>query len=125
MKTYTEEFELFWSAAPRRHREGVGMVKCDKWGAFVEWQKLDNEDKISALQGIVKVPEGKYTPDARKWLRHRGWEDLFIAPARPQNIKSQISDLVNKLSGKMNAKEQKQKTMYVDGIPTKINERGV
>jgi hypothetical protein len=82
MKTpYTEEFEAFWKAYPYRIREtslGEVKIKADKIGAFEEWQKLSKTDREAALSNIDKADRGKWTLDARRWLKRERWEDEVL-----------------------------------------------
>lgn len=76
---YTSEFEAFWSAYPPRYHEYTNKwIKSDKAGAFKEWLKLSREDRQQAVGATSGVEKGKYTPDARKWLYHRRWEDEVV-----------------------------------------------
>lgn len=71
--TYTKQFEQFWQFYPGRTNKCGRIVKNDKLGAFREWQKLTEDERKMAMSG--HPAQGKYTPDARKWLYHNRWED--------------------------------------------------
>ena len=75
---YSDEFETFWLAYPR---------KVNKGAAWKAWQKLSKE-KVLPDAGTLreclswrKVAEdwerdgGKYIPHPATWLNARGWED--------------------------------------------------
>lgn len=97
---YTEDFELFWRAYPPRFNEERQLYRrADKPGAFAEWQKLTAEEKIAALNAVQREKSSKWTPDARKWLHHKRWEDI-IAPLRefdrplPKEIQAMIAKML-------------------------------
>lgn len=101
MVGYTDDFELFWRSYPPRFNESRSVyVRADKQGAFDEWQKLVADEKIAALNAVQREKASKYTPDARKWLKHKRWEDV-IAPLRefdrppPKEIQVMIDKLTN------------------------------
>jgi hypothetical protein len=76
-KTYTQEFELFWSTYPAR-----GGKKQGKKEAFAEWKKaiadVPAEFLISQIEALA--PQyGEYPVDASRWLKHRRWEDEATA----------------------------------------------
>jgi hypothetical protein len=74
---YTEEFELFWALYPPRWNEDLHTWrKNGKQAAFVLWEKMTVEDKIKAFETAKKLKGSKWTPDARKWLLNKMWEDL-------------------------------------------------
>lgn len=76
MTKYTEAFELFWRCYPPRWSETRNVWRrADKPGAFAEWQKLTPDEMIAALQSARKEEMSKWTPDARKWLKHKRWQD--------------------------------------------------
>ncbi len=83
--SYTKEFERFWEAYPPRKG-----TKSGKKPAFEVWQKLKDRPPLEAL--IHAIGQQKKTekwmdgfiPDARRWLRDRGWEDVVL----PQNTKA-------------------------------------
>jgi hypothetical protein len=73
---------LFFRIYPPRFIESRNLWRrADKIGAFEEWQKLTAEEKIAALNAVQREKASKWTPDARKWLKHKAWEDE-IAPLR-------------------------------------------
>ena len=72
-KTYTHEFEKFWSAYPSRQGKKVGKKE-----AFAEWQRavMDVEADFLIAQIESLAPQyGEYPVDACRWLKHRRWED--------------------------------------------------
>lgn len=71
--TYSKQFEQFWQLYPGRTNKCSRIVKQDKLGAFREWQKLTEDEREMAMSGHPE--QGEYTPDARKWLKHKRWED--------------------------------------------------
>lgn len=74
---YTPIFEQFWKEYPPRWSDSKSVwKKCDKSGAFNEWKKLSLAEQTLALAKVASVEKSKYTPDARKWLKHKRWEDV-------------------------------------------------
>ena len=71
--TYPKQFEQFWKLYPGRTNKLGRIRKQDKLGAFTEWQKLKAEDRLRSL--FSHPVQDEYTPDARKWLKWRRWED--------------------------------------------------
>lgn len=70
---YTEDFETFWSAYPR---------KVGKGGAFKAWQKQKPEPIEKVLRLIRKYKstewaniETRFIPHPATWLNQRRWED--------------------------------------------------
>ena len=67
--TYTYSFELFWLGYDK---------KVDKKQALAVWNKLSNEDRILAVEGMGNHKNGrerKYWKDPVRYLRDRRWED--------------------------------------------------
>ncbi len=85
MIKYTEQFEQFWKLYPGRTNKSGRIIKQDKLGAFREWQKLTDNERKMAMS--AHPAQGKYTPDARKWLYHNRWEDEDIGPGAIEKIK--------------------------------------
>lgn len=74
------EFKDFWKEYPPRWRERQKVwVKSDRFGAETEWMKLTNDEKIAAMTAVGSVERSSFTPDARKWLKHKLWQDEVIA----------------------------------------------
>ena len=76
-KTYTHDFEKFWSAYPSRQGKKVGKKE-----AFAEWQRAmkDVEAEFLIAQIESLAPQyGEYPVDACRWLKHRRWEDEVSA----------------------------------------------
>ncbi len=94
--TYSEQFEQFWKLYPGRTNERGRVVKQDKLGAFREWQKLTDNERKMAMS--VHPAQGKYTPDARKWLYHNRWEDEDIGPGTVE--KTQLYPIKGKTCSK-------------------------
>lgn len=97
---YTDEFEVFWRCYPPRYNEGRNIcIRADKPGAFNEWQKLTTEEKISAFNAVQREKSSKWTPDARKWLKHKHWEDV-IAPLKEfdRPLPVEIQTMIDKLT---------------------------
>ena len=81
---YTEEFEAFWGLYPRRWIVSSGVwVKIGKRKAFRVWSRLSKDDHSDIMAVIKRFREGKFVPDAWRWLRDVGWEDFDVAPRRP------------------------------------------
>ena len=67
--TYTYSFELFWLGYDK---------KVDKKQTLAVWNKLSNEDRILAVEGMGNHKNGrerKYWKDPVRYLRDRRWED--------------------------------------------------
>ena len=71
--SYTEQFETFWKLYPGRTNKLGRIRKQDKLGAFEKWCKLTDEERKLAMVG--HPVQDKWTPDARKWLKYKRWED--------------------------------------------------
>ena len=66
--TYTYSFELFWVGYDK---------KVDKKQALAVWNKLSNEDRILAVEGMGNHKNGrerKHWKDPVRYLRDRRWE---------------------------------------------------
>lgn len=78
MSDYTDNYERFWEAYPKRNGRKVG-----KKPAFAQWNKLTTDQKRAAFSDVEKRNRqgtwGKYIRDAARYLRDYGWEDE-IAP---------------------------------------------
>ena len=70
---YTDSFEQFWKLYPGRTSKVGRIIKQDKLGASVEWRKMTQTERLLAM--FSHPEQGQYTPDARKWLKHKRWED--------------------------------------------------
>jgi hypothetical protein len=76
-RPYTDEFEAFWKAYPK---------KSGKGGAFEIWEKLKFEKEVlcnlclkallwqNMTEGWIK-DHGEYIPKAENYLKGRCWED--------------------------------------------------
>ena len=77
---YNELFEKFWKAFKGRWNPDRGIyIKVGKYEAWQEWQKLTEQDKARAIAGASRVG-GKFTPDAKRWLKEKMFDDY--EPAR-------------------------------------------
>lgn len=68
-KTYKYAFEDFWLAYDK---------KVDKKQTLAVWNKLSDEDRILAVEGVGNHKSGrerKYWKDPVRYLRDRRWED--------------------------------------------------
>jgi hypothetical protein len=68
-KTYKYAFEDFWSAYDK---------KVDKKQTLIVWNKLSDEDRTLAVEGMGNHKNGrekKYWKDPVRYLRDRRWED--------------------------------------------------
>ncbi len=90
-------FEKFWNLYPGRTNKRGRIIKQDKLGACAEWRKLTRDERALALTG--HPAQGQYTPDARKWLKHKRWEDEDVTE---QKRKAQIE-----LNRRLRANEQR------------------
>lgn len=81
---YSEEFETFWKQYPKRWVVSSGKwVKVGKWEAREEWDKLSREEQTKALAVVKKVPAGRATQDAHRWLKHRRFDDYELPKPKP------------------------------------------
>ncbi len=77
---YDESFEKFWKAFKGRWNADRGIyVKVGKYEAWQEWQKLTEQDKVRAITGASRVG-GKFTPDAKRWLKNKLFDDYKASP---------------------------------------------
>lgn len=75
----TKQFETFWQIYPPRWSERQSLWrKSDKEGAWREWRKMTDTDRKLAIKAAPTVERSKFTPDARKWLYHKQWEDEIV-----------------------------------------------
>jgi hypothetical protein len=79
---YSENFETFWRAYPSGH--GTKSV------AFVEWNKLDINEQIAAIETLPVFTASRrwkegYIKDAERYLKYRQWESPPVADAGPVN----------------------------------------
>ena len=90
--SYTEEFEGFWKAYPKRwNRDIGGFVKRRKFPAFEKWQKLSQtvRNDCIAKSKLIRITEG--TPrDCVTWLNQRGWDDIELPKAKPEPMPANI-----------------------------------
>jgi hypothetical protein len=84
---YSEEFETFWSAYPRK-------MNCSKLMAFKAWKKLDPDEQSQAAKALpsfcnsTRGREEQYIPHAATWLNQRRFETVQtqIQPQQTINI---------------------------------------
>jgi hypothetical protein len=85
-KQYSAEFLSFWKQYPKRWIQSSGTwVKVGKWEAQEEWNNLAADEQAKALAVVKKVPAGRATKDAHRWLHHRRFDDYELPkpPAPP------------------------------------------
>jgi len=78
---YTEDFETFWKAYPRRVGKGA---------AFEVWEKKEHPEVavvVAAVEAQAKSDQwkkegGKFIPHPRTWLNQKRWDD-DVEPAKP------------------------------------------
>ena len=80
--SYTKQFEQFWKLYPGRTNKFGRIKKQDKLGAFAEWCKMARAERLLAM--FNHPEQGTYTPDARKWLFHKRWEDEDVTEEKKQ-----------------------------------------
>ncbi len=107
---YTEQFEKFWKLYPGRTNGFGRIIKQDKSGAFLEWCKMNTDERKLAMS--VRPEQGKYTPDARKWLKHKRWED--------EDVTDQNKGRIAKL--KLEKEKEKMRKEYTSWIMEKTPE---
>lgn len=115
---YTEEFERFWKAYPKRWNRELGIwVKRKKRPAFQKWQLLSQEirDECFAKVKLIKASEGGSVRDAVTWLNQDGWDDIELPkkykPILPKQITGNVLKIVTEdnrsTSDKVNAERKK------------------
>lgn len=87
--TYTDDFEIFWKAYPKK----VGKGK-----AFESWQKIKPSAELQAkiLRAVSEQSRsaqwqkenGQYIPNPVTWLNQRRWDDSPQQPIRKKDISS-------------------------------------
>jgi len=78
---YSVIFLDFWKRYPSRWiQESDRRVKVGKYLAWEQWQKLNEEQQISALLATKSMVSGKAVPDAWRWLRDKKFDDAEIKP---------------------------------------------
>ena len=91
-KEYTDDFERFWSAYPR---------KVAKGDAFKAWQRLngtapDADELIKVVEQQKQSPQwqrenGKFIPHPATWLNQERWHDEIQQPPKvPSYMNSEI-----------------------------------
>ena len=77
-KRYSDEFEAFWRKFTGRWSvDKDRYVKVGKFVAWQEWKKLTIAEQQKATAVADKV-NGKYTPDACRWLNRKMFDDFTI-----------------------------------------------
>ena len=94
---YTVQFEQFWKLYPGRTNDRGRIIKNDKERAALVWMKLTTEQRKLAMTNHPE--QGRYTPDARKWLKYKRWQDEDVTE---QKRKAQIE-----LNRRLRANEQR------------------
>jgi hypothetical protein len=103
--TYTDEFEMFWSAYPRK------VAKMDALKAWNKIQKLDvifekiMDGLTKAIKSVDWVKDGgKFIPYPATWLNGERWNDEVeeaqtdLFPVRKQQHKKESHmDMINDL----------------------------
>lgn len=86
-KEYTQEFEMFWTAYPRKEGKGEAfksfLKATDDCGATVQ-DLLDGIDKYKQTEQWQR-DGGKYIPHPTTWLNQKRWEDTPMVTQ--QNIR--------------------------------------
>ena len=91
---YTEDFQKFWQAYPKRWSRSMhGYIKRKKAPAFKTWQKLSPEIKSKCLRIVkkIKYSEGEAVRDCVTWLNQEGWDDI----EEPQQVKHLPEEMTN------------------------------
>ena len=84
---YTEEFETFWKAYPKRWNRMSGQYyKVGKWEAFQVWKRLSNKDKADILLKVKYMRDGEFVLDAHRWLKKRRFDDIEIPKTKPKLV---------------------------------------
>lgn len=80
---YTEEFEAFWQAYPRK-------LNCSKSEAFRSWTtKLDDDDRAMVMRVLptfvqsMRGKEEQFIPHPVTWLNQRRFETVRVPPSVP------------------------------------------
>jgi len=82
MDAKAPKFEDFWKKYPPRWQERAKVwKKSDRFYAEIEWMKLSDKEKVAAVGTVGSVERGEFTPDARKWLKHKMWQDEITKPS--------------------------------------------
>ena len=86
---YTDEFEAFWKAYPKRWNQDLGCwVKRKKYPAFLKWQKLSQAIRNECLSKAHLIKRAEGTPrDCVTWINQRGWEDIELEKPEPMPAK--------------------------------------
>jgi len=83
---YTKDFLEFWEKYPPRWSTSQERwIKQGKFVAMQEWKKLSEQDKRDALAKAKYAVKSKYTPDARKWLHNKLFDDIELSKVRMVN----------------------------------------
>ena len=94
---YSQSFEQFWKLYPGRINTLGRIRKQDKLGAFKEWRKLNHTEKLLAM--FSHPEQGTFTPDARKWLYHKRWEDEDLGRVMVEAAKTKLYPLKGRMCG--------------------------
>lgn len=78
-KPYSEQFERFWRAYPKRWIKSSGRwVKVGKEEAWLVWQRLHKLEHEHIMVVIKQVPANSATLDAHRWLKHKRFKDYEL-----------------------------------------------
>lgn len=106
---YSPEFERFWKVYPPRWiKSSNSKVKVGKADAWVEWQKLDEDDKKQCWYAVKKLRCGEGIKDLHRWLHHRNFEDF--EPPKDYRPAPQIAAMTKNLLKSVS--EPKAKPVY-------------
>ena len=105
---YTKEFEAFFKLYPHRWNHRVSLwVKNDKAGAFKEWKLLSVQERKLATEKAPTIEKGEFTPDARKWLKHKMWENESIGGPPPSKLPT-LEEFNKQQQGKLTEKQARE-----------------
>ena len=88
---YSEDFETFWAAYPKRQQKGE---------AYKAWEQLRKKKLLPSLDVLTiaaqnyaaRVSEPKFTKLPAGWLRAEMWLDEPVAPKRPHDPDAWMSN---------------------------------
>ena len=88
---YTEEFEVFWKAYPKRWNRSSGKYyKVGKWEAFQVWKRLSQKDRNDILIKVNYMKTGEFVLDAHRWLKKRRFDDIEIPKPKKKIVVQKI-----------------------------------
>lgn len=96
-KEYTQEFEMFWTAYPRKEGKGEAfksfLKATDDCGATVQ-DLLDGIDKYKQTEQWQR-DGGKYIPHPTTWLNQKRWEDTPMVTSQNMRPSSTFKSRTN------------------------------